>query len=369
MTIESSNLIDQKLKYFKIKYKLLPFSQNSSHILRKILNPRNIQLFQGFNLNLGPKFTQNIANNFSNYFVKMVIIALVFVSLLLYANKSHALQLPRFINSETKFRSYIYNPSEVYGYIGHYYYQGYIEFGKGENISTITIGNSNAWFVKQLGNRLFLKPVEDNANTNLTVITNKKVYQFQLMAKEAKGNNDKDLIFSVKFIYPETKNKNIFQFNATARANSEEPDLRDLSKYNFSYDATGVPTITPIKMFDDGRFTYFQFSENSVVPAIFSVDPSSGFESMVNYRVTKKYFVIEQVSPQFSLRNGNEIACVYNNKEMRKRNGFSDIKKPPAPASINFQNPTNIIKNPQQSSPNPNMNNMMPRMPRMPRIF
>jgi type IV secretion system protein VirB9 len=276
------------------------------------------------------------------------------------------------INSETKFRSYIYTPSEVYGYIGHYYYQGYIEFGKGEGISTITIGNSNAWFVKQLGNRLFLKPVEDDANTNLTVITNKRVYQFQLMAKEAKGSNDEDLIFSVKFTYPEAKNKNIFQFGSASKVNSENPDLRDLSKYNFDYDATGVPTIIPSKMFDDGRFTYFQFSQNSVVPAIFSVDPSSGFESMVNYRVTKKYFVVERVSPQFSLRNGNDIACIYNNKEMRKRSGIESRKNPITTNPRSFQNPTNLIKKSPQSFSNPNIkSNRMtpPNMPMMPGIF
>jgi len=274
-------------------------------------------------------------------------IILLFCIFLIQTNLVKALQLPRLINSETKFRSYIYNPSEVYGYIGHYYYQGYIEFGKDESIKTITIGNSNAWFVKQLRNRLFLKPVEDNADTNLTVITNKKVYQFQLMAKDAKDNNDENLVFSVKFIYPEVENKNIIQFGDSSKIISQEPDLEDLDKYNFDYDITGVPTISPIKMFDDGKFTYLQFSENSAVPAILAVDPTTGFESMVNYRVTKKYFIIEQTSAQFSLRHGEDIVCIYNNKELRKRNNFSAPKRAISTVGQprNFSNPTKLIQN------------------------
>ncbi len=226
-------------------------------------------------------------------------------------SNSYSAQLPRYLGSEKKFRSYVYNPNELYRYFGHYTYQGFIEFDAGETINTISMGNPTLWLVETLDNRLFLKPVgEDNSETNMTVLTNKRVYHFELVAKEAKGLGDKDLIFVVKFSYPDDKDKNLVEFAKTPP--SDEPDMRDLSSYNFNYQYTGEKIIAPSKVFDDGTFTYFQFlSKNSEVPAIYSVD-SEGFESLVNYRVAGTYIVVEKVAPQYTLRNGSDIVCVYN---------------------------------------------------------
>jgi type IV secretion system protein VirB9 len=244
------------------------------------------------------------------YFLLNLLTILVFYSYLLPSNGRSA-QLPRYLGSERKFRSYIYNPNELYRYFGHYTYQGFIEFSAGETISTISMGNPTLWLVETLDNRIFLKPVgEDNSETNMTVLTNKKVYHFELVAKEAKGLGDKDLIFVVKFSYPDDKDKNLVEFAKTPP--SDEPDMRDLSSYNFNYQYTGEKTIAPSKVFDDGIFTYFQFnSRNSEVPAIYAVD-SEGFESLINYRITGTYMVVEKVAPQYSLRNGSDIVCVYN---------------------------------------------------------
>lgn len=235
----------------------------------------------------------------------------IFFLLLLLSSSAVAAQFPHYLGSEKKFRSYIYNPNDVYRYVGHYTYQGFIEFEEGETIGTISMGNPSLWLFETLGNRLFLKPVgEDNSETNMTVISSKRVYHFELMAKEAKGITDKDLIFVAKFVYPDEKDKNLVAFPKFLP--SDEPDMRDLSIYNFNYQYTGEPTIAPIKIFDNGEFTYFQFAKkNAEIPAIFSVD-SEGFESLINFRSAGNYIIVEKVAPQFTLRNGDEIVCAYN---------------------------------------------------------
>lgn len=135
----------------------------------------------------------------------------IFFLLLLLSSNAVAAQFPHYLGSEKKFRSYIYNPNDVYRYVGHYTYQGFVEFEEGETIGTISMGNPSLWLFETLGNRLFLKPVgEDNSETNMTVISSKRVYHFELMAKEAKGINDKDLIFVAKFVYPDEKIKTLF---------------------------------------------------------------------------------------------------------------------------------------------------------------
>lgn len=264
------------------------------------------------------------------YFFSLLFICFSFVA--------QAAQMPRYLGSEKKFRSYIYNPNDVYRYIGHYTYQGFIEFEEGETIGTISMGDPSLWLFEHLGNRLFLKPIgEDHSETNMSVITNKRVYHFELMAREASGISDQDLIFVAKFVYPDEKDKNIVQFPRATP--SDEPDMRNLAIYNFDYQYTGEPSIAPIKVFDNGEFTYFQFTKkNAEIPAIFTVD-AAGFESLVNFRAAGSYIIVERVSPQFTLRNGDDIVCVYNTNSYLN-GGSGKFTGNSSPVSGSFSSPS-----------------------------
>jgi type IV secretion system protein VirB9 len=298
-------------------------------------------------------FKKFLLKSFS--FFKLIFVANLFL-LLFTINSANAVQMPRFLGTEKKFRSYIYNPTEVYRYIGHYTYQGFIEFEEGETISTISMGDPSLWLFENLGNRLFLKPIgEDFSETNMTIITSKRIYHFELTAKEAKGLEDKDLIFVAKFFYPDERDKNIMEFAKAPISN--EPDMRDLSIYNFNYQYVGEPSIAPIKVFDNGEFTYFQFSKkNADIPAIFAVD-SSGFESLINFRAAGDYIVVERVSAQFSLRNGSDIICVYNNQIYATTHDFQGVKGSIDTTVKNFDS-DNSSKN-QKSMPIENYSPLM----------
>ncbi|MFM9889372.1 MAG: P-type conjugative transfer protein VirB9 [Rickettsiales bacterium] len=220
-----------------------------------------------------------------------------------------ALQTPRPIATDSRIRTVRYSPNEVYQFIGHYSYQSTIEFAEDEKIQTVSIGDSVAWLVNPSGNRLFLKPIEQNALTNMTVITDKRSYLFELHAEETKDIRDKDLIFSLRFIYPDD--------NAGIDFSQFEP-LPDVDKnpekYNFNYSVRGSNVIEPIRIFDDGEFTYFEMRDkNAEVPAFFNVD-GGGNEQLINFRKRGNYIVVERVSSRFTLRRGAEILCVYNER-------------------------------------------------------
>ena len=72
---------------------------------------------------------------------------------LFFCFNSFAVQLPRIIGSEKRFRAYIYNPNDVYRYTGYYYNQAYIEFEEGETPQTITMGDSVPWAQQVVGNK------------------------------------------------------------------------------------------------------------------------------------------------------------------------------------------------------------------------
>ena len=207
-----------------------------------------------------------------------------------------------------------YNQDNIHRYDGFYGYQSSIVFEHDEVINTISMGVSTGWQLEPQGNRLFIKPVEDNADTNATIITNKRVYLFNFHAREAEGIHDPEIAYEVRFQYPtnDITITNDFGMDDIASNDSEIPDIASASNINFNYTVSGADYIKPIKAFDDGRFTYLEFnSENAELPAIFVVD-SEGYESLVNFRVRGDYVIIERVDAKFTLRNGRDSVCLTN---------------------------------------------------------
>lgn len=109
------------------------------------------------------------------------------------------------ITRDSRIKTYIYNPSEVYLLVLHYGYQSHIEFAKGESVETISLGDSYAWKITPLGHRLFIKPLESNIKTNMTIITNRRAYQFDLVSKDLELGNEKELVYQIKFFFPKKK--------------------------------------------------------------------------------------------------------------------------------------------------------------------
>ncbi len=229
--------------------------------------------------------------------------------LLTFAINAHAARAPRATSSDTRLRVWSYDPNIIFKYTGYIGYQGSIVFDDGETIDTISMGDPTGWQIITSANRLFLKPTSTDATTNMTLITNQRLYFFEMHAEEADSINDPGLAFQVKFLYP--SNDNIMNFS---NVNADLPDLTDKSKYNFDYTVSGSNLIAPIKIFDDGVFTYFEFRDkNQPIPAFFSV-LSNGEEAMVNYQVKGDYIVLTSVSDKYTLRYGDEVTCVFNEK-------------------------------------------------------
>jgi type IV secretion system protein VirB9 len=254
----------------------------------------------------------------------MRVLRLVCLQLLvcLWAASSVATGIPRPIGGEGRIKIVNYMPNTVYKFVGHYEYQSIIEFGMGEEIETISMGTPTPWQIVPAGNRIFIKPVEENASTNMTVITNKRMYFFEMHAEDAISVNDESLNFVVKFVYPENYNTGMGITNTSGGDSAGKPgsknsnNLPDLTKpelYNFAYSISGSgKLIEPLQVFDDGEFTYFKFKDlNAELPAIFLVD-SIGREGLVNFRLNKGYVIVERVAERFTLRHGAETICVFS---------------------------------------------------------
>lgn len=243
--------------------------------------------------------------------LRVMLSILVAAFFLASASSAWALQESRPIATDKRIRTARYTPNEVYDFIGHYGFQSLIEFSKEEEILNVSVGDSIAWQVVPVGNKLFIKPVEQDAMTNMTVVTNRGLYHFELHAEETENIRDKDMIFVLRFVYPEDQGAGVSNYVNAA----DIPDLTDpevLRGLNFNYSVAGPEIQAPIRVFDDGNFTYFQFrDQNSEIPAFFYVDPD-GSEGILNFRTHGDYIVVERVAPVFTLRNGSFVLCVFN---------------------------------------------------------
>lgn len=247
-----------------------------------------------------------------------LILQLLYLSFLAYCfffNLVLAVREARPISTDSRLRVITYSPEEVFKFVGYYNYQASIELAKDEEVVSISMGDTTGWQIVPSGSRIFLKPIEENAHTNMTLITNKRTYFFELYAEEAKDMRDPNMVFSVKFLYPDDDgdNSDVRHYNASNK--NSLPDLSSPEKYNFNYTMTGNNEIAPIKIFDDGDFTYLQFRNmNAEMPAIFGVDDDLR-EYVINYRIIESKLptvVIEKVYNKLTLRSSKKITCIFN---------------------------------------------------------
>ena len=83
-----------------------------------------------------------------------------------------------------------YSPDEVVRIEGKPNVQATIRFAEDEHIENVAIGDSQAWQVtpNKRANLLFVKPMAERAATNMTVVTDRHTYLFDLVASPAAKN-------------------------------------------------------------------------------------------------------------------------------------------------------------------------------------
>lgn len=216
-----------------------------------------------------------------------------------------------------------YNPLNVVKLSTFYGVSTHIQFADGENIVDVAVGDDQAWKIVPRGNHLFIKPQATKADTNVTVVTDRRTYQFALVVQPRRMSDstawsDPNLIFSLSFRYPEDEAAQLVKTETKAavkaRLNEVKAKLTDATKagQNFDYWVAGSEEISPTAARDDGRFIYLTFSNNRDMPAVYSVD-AKGNEALINTNVIDgNTIVIQRLVPSLILRKGNAVASVVN---------------------------------------------------------
>ncbi|MGD9545786.1 MAG: P-type conjugative transfer protein VirB9 [Methylocystis sp.] len=235
-------------------------------------------------------------------------ISLLLVLTMFAAAPALAEQAPRAVIQDSRIRTVPFQRDNVVVVHGALGVSTMVAFGDDERIETVAIGDSVGWQAvpDQSKRFLFIKPLETHAVTNMNVVTRKRIYNFLLRAVD----NRASVVFKVRFTYPDVEEDQ--RLLALAKAKAAMPNYRSLMSRpgtNFDYTYKGQITAKPDFVFDDGIKTYFRFGGE--VPAIFLVNPDRG-ETLVNYRREGEIIVVDKVAGQFTMRKGDETACVFN---------------------------------------------------------
>jgi len=215
-----------------------------------------------------------------------------------------------------------YDPAQVVRINGKARVQATIMFAEDEVIENVAIGDSQSWQVtpNKRANLLFVKPLADNAVTNLTVVTSQRTYLFDLVASPRNRP-----VYVMSFRYPELEAAKAAaaelearrQANASEMAAATDPfAVLDPADLNFAWDKRGDASLHPVRAFDDGRATFLSWPTDRAVPAILITD-SEGTEGPVNFTVRGETIVVQAVPRQIVLRHGEESALLINNGPVR----------------------------------------------------
>jgi type IV secretion system protein VirB9 len=214
----------------------------------------------------------------------------------------------------------VYDPSAVTVVRGRVKVQATIMFGDNESIENVAIGDSQAWQVtpNKQANLLFVKPLATRAATNMTVVTSKRTYLFDLVASPRSRP-----VYVVKFNYPDEPEAEampapaIDERTAIERQASSDPRaVLDPAALNFEWEKSGDTSLLPARVFDDGQAVFLTWPAGQAVPAILISD-GKGKEGPVNFTVRGDTVVVDGAPRQIVLRSGRDKAELNNRGPLR----------------------------------------------------
>jgi type IV secretion system protein VirB9 len=237
--------------------------------------------------------------------------ALTLTAVLGTAARAHADSLPMRGLADSRIRTVLYSPDEVYRLYGFVGYHLDLEFASDEVFVGLSAGDPEAVTYSAHENVLTLRPKAASAQMNLTVSTTKRRYYFEYTtAAHPPSRFAEEVMYAVRFMYPANP-------AAQGSLTPEQRVARDLAlaqknrPKNVDYWFCGNREIKPVAASDDGVHTRLTFAAKAELPALF-VRNDDGSESLLNFSMDAGDVVIHRVAAKFVVRRGRLTGCIVN---------------------------------------------------------
>lgn len=249
--------------------------------------------------------------------------------------------------ADQRLRTVPYEADEIVSIVGHAGIQSTIQFGPDERIENVAVGDSSAWQVtpNRRGTVLFVKPLAPSSLTNMTVVTDKRTYMFDLSAGRKAGPP----LYALKFSYPDLHPVAVEPVEPTSVVMASAPggalSAVTPERLNFDWKVKGHSKLRPARLFDDGVSLYLSWPGNVQLPAILTA-AEMGREAPLDYRVAGEYIVVTPVPGNIVLRYGGKAATAWTPRRPTA-SAIPAASPPPEPA---LQRPQAIASAPKFAS-------------------
>lgn len=230
--------------------------------------------------------------------------------------------------------------------------------------------DNDEWCISAIvgSNQIFVRPRDNASRNNMELHTNKRDYSFAFQvvddSKVSRGKRaDSDVaFFRVVFDYPRpkplTENMSGADRAAAVDALLQRVDMSAArpipQQVDPDYGMTPVQRLKaegiqirntnyskqvlergedaePTMVFDDGRFTYFEFPGAREIPAVFA-HGSDGEPTRVNWHMNGNFVVVQRTARKFTLRLGDAVVGIFN--EAFDRTGIETPTSTVSPAVV-----------------------------------
>lgn len=247
---------------------------------------------------------------------------------LLVAVAVHAELVATPLPGDSRLVQFEYHPDQTYLVLSKPKAVTDIQFADDEKITTVAAGDSKSWELTPTANKkhLFVKPTYDQIETSMTVLTDKRSYQFVLRStgpgskwyQRVSWVQDRTVLMDLAAVAEVDKRRAEVDQDRGQGGDSFSPE-----KLSFGYQISGDAEFRPLSVFHDGRFTWIKLPSGlQEMPALFATVEDGEFQ-LVNYLVKGDYIVAQRVISSGVLKLGRaEVRFASGEKAQAKSFGF-----------------------------------------------
>lgn len=189
-----------------------------------------------------------------------------------------------------------------------------IKLNADEEVTYIGSGDTENWDLDQAkggadgATLIFIKPLFENLNTNLSIITNKRTYYIYLVSDKKAYNP------LVQWQYPYEANMSFKNYKNNQMINkSVQLETSNINDLNFEYSYDKSSSLAPLQVYNDKRKTVIVMPKDiQEMPIVYSYG-LDGNLNQVNYRVIGQNIIVDKVLSKIQLILGTSKLEIKSN--------------------------------------------------------
>lgn len=221
-------------------------------------------------------------------------------------------------------RTIVYRPNTIFTIKTGVGIATQIEINPREQVLDYGTGFSSAWEIVRRDNVFYIKPKEIDADTNMTIRTNKRIYLLELTVAAKRWKSLRQMkkmgaSYHVKFVYPSEQKS-----DRGTVLNEHAYTALGGSSTHFDYDYSAARDsnwLVPQSVYDNGRFTFIQLhagpSPNGGSPAVYGKKSIKGNEFVLNSKTEEDLITVFGIYKYLVLRHGNSVVGLRRNSKTK----------------------------------------------------